>query len=348
MSVSKPFITHGSESAAFWQIGILWQMMATGALTGGKLVLIDQVLQLSGAGPTTHTHVQDEGLYVVEGKVTFNAGGKSGIVARAGTFVAVPGLTEHSFKVEEPNSRLLNFYLPAGFEMLLMGTARPAERREPPPPNLIHEWLPPRWVTSKLNDDYGVRNKFSDPLVDPPNPDYMSTEPTPGATVFPFAANISDARRHNVFHGNALWGRLASSQETGASYSLFELKLRRGALHGPRVFTKRDVMVFVLSGNMSFFLSDCSQTAKEGALVWIPRATVHSIRTDSDTAACLYLQTPGGFENYIDFVGTPTSKTSPPSPDFEDRSVAHRGKEYLYESLGMQDVAVLDPLKLSA
>lgn len=82
--------------------------------------------------------------------------------------------------------------------------------------------------------------------------------------------------------------------------------------------------------------------------MWIPRATVHSIRTDSDTAACLYLQTPGGFESYIDFVGTPTSKTSPPAPDFEDRSVAQRGKEYLYESLGMQDVAVLDPLKLSA
>ena len=322
------------ESAAFWQFGILWQMMATGMLTQGKFVLIDEIMQLTG--PPTHTHIQDEGLYVVEGRATFNAGGKQGIVAGPGTFVAIPKLTEHSFKVEEPNSRLLNFYLPAGFEMFLMGVARPAERREPPPQESIAPWLPAPWVASRLNLEYGTQYKYGPHAT---SPDHMLTEPTPGATVFPIVANINDARL-NFYHRNALWGVLASSQDTGGAYSLFEVRSRTGVLHAGRVNTTRDTAVFILTGQMTVSLDGKIQDVDDGALVWIPRDTPYNIQTRSSVAVCLYLQTPGGLEDYIQFVGTATEKASPPPADFEDKTLDAGSISTLHSVLGIREVIV--------
>lgn len=53
-------------------------------------------------------------------------------------------MVEHSFTVDVPNSRLLNWYSPGGFEMLLMSIATPATERKPPVPNSLP--LPPRWM----------------------------------------------------------------------------------------------------------------------------------------------------------------------------------------------------------
>lgn len=336
---AKPFVTHADKSPAFWQIGILWQIMATGVRTDNKFALLDQVMEQYGAGPTTHTHVQDEGLYVVKGRCTFNAGGIHGISAGPGTFVAVPGLTEHSFIVEEEGTRMLNFYTPAGFELLLMGVSLPAEERRPPPKGLVKS----RWVTNQLNEDYGVWNKYSDVLVDGPNPEHMKTEATPGATVFPFAKNIADSDE-NYWHGNALWGLLAAGAKTGDSYTLFEIRLRQGSLHGPRNFAKRDVMMFVISGRMTVWYGNKPEEVSDGALVWIPHATVHSIRTDSEQARCLYFQSPGGFDSYIQLVGMPSKGVDPPPASFKDKTVNDAVKQNLMNTIRMQEVLVTDPL----
>lgn len=131
-SIAKPIITHAKDAPAYWQIGNLWRVMATGVQTDNSFTLLDQIVNDGGGGgPVTHTHTQDEGLYVIKGACTFNAGGHHGLEAKAGTFVSVPRLTEHSFTVDSPETQILNFYLPAGFEQLLIGIAHPADRNEP-------------------------------------------------------------------------------------------------------------------------------------------------------------------------------------------------------------------------
>src|SRR6202023_12977 len=45
-----------------------------------------------------------------------------------------PRSVEHIFTVDASNSRILNFYTPAGFEMLLMSIATPAAERKAPIP----------------------------------------------------------------------------------------------------------------------------------------------------------------------------------------------------------------------
>ena len=84
---------------------------------------------------------------MITGQCTFNAGGTQGMVAGPGTFVAIPGLTEHSFTVDKNDTQILNFYLPAGFEQLLIGISHPADTNTPPPPGVP---LPPPHLVDKL------------------------------------------------------------------------------------------------------------------------------------------------------------------------------------------------------
>ena len=103
-----PYVLTNQNSPAFWLIDNLWMPLAGSFLTNGNFCLIEQVCGTGIGGPPTHSHPSDEGLYILEGHCTFNAGGET-VKAGPGTLVYVPRLVEHSFTVDAPNSRLLNF-----------------------------------------------------------------------------------------------------------------------------------------------------------------------------------------------------------------------------------------------
>ena len=136
------------EAPRFWQLGNLWRVVASGHLTGGSLCLIDQLVTPDGGGPSTHMHPSDEGLYIVSGHCTFYAGGQT-VSAKAGSLVVVPRFTEHAFTVDAPGTHLLNFYLPSGFEMFIMGFSHPATRNELPKKDEV-PLPPPEVVMQKL------------------------------------------------------------------------------------------------------------------------------------------------------------------------------------------------------
>lgn len=101
--MAKAYIATPDTAPGFWQLGNLWRIMASGPKTGHAFCLIDQLVTPEGGGPCTHAHPVDEGLYVVSGHCTFNAGGQT-ISAGRGEFVAVPRYAQHSFTVDEPGT----------------------------------------------------------------------------------------------------------------------------------------------------------------------------------------------------------------------------------------------------
>ena len=276
--------------------------MATGVQTDNAFTLLDQVVHdAGGGGPVTHSHTQDEGLYIVSGQCTFNAGGQHGLTAPAGTFVAVPGNTEHSFTVDHPNTHMLNFYLPAGFEQLLIGIAHPAPERKPPPHDKIIEMLPPRWLADKLSEDYGEENILGNPFVDAPDPAKMYTKPTPGATLFPYTTSADKLPCYTI--QNACWTTLADGKQTGGSYCLFEILCRKGIMVSPRKYEERDEMLYVFSGNLSVFIGDQVKKVSKGAMVFVPSGTIFSVKVDSEEAHCMSLHTRSGFEEFVQLCG---------------------------------------------
>jgi quercetin dioxygenase-like cupin family protein len=133
---SEPFISTPKNSPAYWLLDVLWVVHATGGQTQGRYSLIEQWMP-QGSGPPPHVHPYEEEMFwVMEGEMTVEVGGKT-LVLVPGSLGHVPRNTVHSFKVtSKAVCRVLNYYTPAGFEQSIIGSARPAGRRELPPPGL--------------------------------------------------------------------------------------------------------------------------------------------------------------------------------------------------------------------
>ena len=342
-TTARSYAITPDSAPAFWQIGNLWRAMATGVQTDNTFCLLDQIVNDGGGGgPCTHTHTQDEGLYVVTGHCTFNAAGQT-VKAGPGTFVSVPRHTEHSFTVDAPNTQLLNFYTPAGFDVLLIGISHPADRNEPPPPGVP---LPPPRLVRQLAQDYGQTAILGMPFIDPAGPDNMATKPTPGATLLPFGAQASTAPSYWQMGG--LWSVLASGEQTGGSYSLLEQLFPQGPAAPPHLHEGMDEAFYLLDGEATFLLGDRVVTAGKGAFVFVPRGTVHGFRVDSPTIRLLNLYTPAGFERTLTLLAHPTEKRELPPADLTPKPVPTEVQAALFNDIGMYGVAVADPFGIDS
>ncbi len=128
----EPFVATNHEVDAFWQVDILWMMLASGEQTGGAYTLIEELCP-RGSGPPPHWHEQHELFYVIDGHVTFLTGNDDRRIAGPGSFVFIPSGTVHSFRVDSDTCRLLNGYTPAGFEKVIYTFGVPTTERTLPP-----------------------------------------------------------------------------------------------------------------------------------------------------------------------------------------------------------------------
>lgn len=171
----------------------------------------------------------------------------------------------------------------------------------------------------------------------------MATRATPGATVFPFTANAKE-NLPSYWEEGGLWTILASGEQTGKSYCLIEQRLRKGPVAAPHIHADSDEIYYILDGEMTFLLGDRIESASKGALIFIPRGTVHCIRVDSDEAHCLNLHTPSGFEKLLELLGTQAAEKTLPLPSFKDKRVDAGTRSRLLKDIRMRSVAVADPL----
>ena len=334
----KAFVESEESAPSFWQIGILWRVLATGLKTGGSLCFLDEVVANEPGGPVTHSHPQDEGLYLVTGECTFFAGGET-MTAGPGSFVAVPRYTQHAF-MAQPGARFLNFYLPAGFEMLLMGVAAPAERNEPPTP-ADQVKPPPRRLVEKLAADYGQIPGLGVPFADPPNLDQMVTEPLAGAAAIPVKSHADSAPAY--WMAGILWSVLAEGRTTDGSYVLFEELCPKGAGALPHVHLYTDEVFYVLDGEAEFLTGGGRQWVRQGSLVFIPKGMVHAFRIRSETARFLNLYSQAGFERIIALTGRATEQRIIPPGDLKAPDVDEKRRAELFAELGMQTIDLSDP-----
>ena len=335
---ARAYLARPDDVPAFWQLGNLWRVMASGVQTGNSFCLLDQLVTPKGGGPCTHAHPADEGLYVVSGHCTFQAGGQV-ISAGQGELVVVPRFAQHSFVVDAPGTQLLNFYLPSGFELFVMGFAHPAERNELPPPGVP---MAPRRLIEQLSRDYGQIPVLGLPGADPPGPDNMTTEPIPGAATAPFSRHAGTAPAHWAPDG--LWTVLADGAATDGSYSLFERVMRRGPGAAPHVHVDTDEVLYVLDGELEVLLGDRVERAGKGDLVFVPRGDVHGFAVRSAAARFLDLYTPSGYERVLAEFAAPAAARELPPSGWTPLEVPADRRDRLFADLGLRSVAVADPL----
>lgn len=121
------------EGDAIWLLGGLYTFKTRGRETGDAYSLFE--VQGLVASPRHLHEREDEGFYVVDGKVTLAIGDEM-IYGTAGTFAFVPRGVEHAFKIESPEGKLLLMLTPgnAGHEEMFTEMGEPAAAHVVPPP----------------------------------------------------------------------------------------------------------------------------------------------------------------------------------------------------------------------
>ena len=77
-----------------------------------------EIVMAPGNEPPLHVHKnEDEWFYVLEGEITFHAGGENHF-GSAGAFVSFPRGIPHTFTIESPKARFLVMVTPGGFERM--------------------------------------------------------------------------------------------------------------------------------------------------------------------------------------------------------------------------------------
>ncbi len=116
--MTQAVIKQPEEGRTVAVVGDVYRFLAIGEDTNGKYALWETIVP-PGGGPPPHVHSQEEeGLYVLDGKITFTIRDKR-LVGVAGMFANMLVGTPHGFKNESSKpAKMLISIAPAGLEKM--------------------------------------------------------------------------------------------------------------------------------------------------------------------------------------------------------------------------------------
>ena len=224
-----PYMLDKAAGPAFWNVDILWVVLADGSKTQGQYSLMWELCPRN-SGPPPHYHDQDEQFYVIDGQITYLAGEQT-LVATAGTFVLIPKGTIHSFRVDSETAEILNSYTPAGFERTILELAEPAQTRILPPPGLpmAHDWAQVSALFAEVgmhvvNQPDMLRQQTDprqSPLSDQPKQEESSMSDPTSIRFEGFSLPVSDVNRTVAFYRDLLGVKV--EQHHGNNFALLRI-----------------------------------------------------------------------------------------------------------------------------
>jgi quercetin dioxygenase-like cupin family protein len=121
------------EGERLWFLGTLATIRLPGEASEGRFALIEFVFPRL-ASPPLHTHPQDESYFVLDGRLTLQAGDERFELGPGGAAVVPRGMG-HTFRVDSDTARVLVLSTPAGIERMVRDSAVVAESSTLPPPD---------------------------------------------------------------------------------------------------------------------------------------------------------------------------------------------------------------------
>lgn len=224
--------------------------------------------------------------------------------------------------------------------MLLMSIATPATERKPPVPNSLGP--PPRWMVEECSREFGQIAVLGLPFADPPTKDNMATKPSEANPIKPYGVDVKDAPAY--WSQGILWTILATSEQTGGSYSLMEQLCPKDA--GPPPHThEQDEVIYVVEGELTMIAGAERINVQAGALAYILARCIHTFRVDSPEARLLNFYLPGGFEGVITELGAPAGSRVIPPSGLKQKGTPEQMKA-LFQKVGIREGARLSSVSM--
>lgn len=114
---------------------------------------------------------------------------------------------------------------------------------------------------------------------------------------------------------------LATGEETGGAFALFEARGLPGMEPPPHLHTREDETYYLLAGELSFTVGERTFRATRGDFVFLPRGVRHAFRVESESFHVLVGLYPAGLEQmFVEMTvpaeddGIPPVPEGPPSP----------------------------------
>ena len=131
-SPSAPRLTTAAPLPTYAALGSQWTLLLGSEHTAGSYALFERlVLAAAAAAPTWERHAEAEALYVLAGTLRVELNGQVS-EAPAGTFIFIPAGTVHALTAPAGPARLLNLYLPGGFERGITDFSPPLDEHGQP------------------------------------------------------------------------------------------------------------------------------------------------------------------------------------------------------------------------
>ena len=128
----RAFGLEPGDGESVWSLGARFTVKLAGSQSEDRFSLVEAVAFRSTEPPTHIHHGEDEAWYVLDGRMTFDVGGRV-FEANTGSFVFGPRGVPHSFTVDVEPTRVLVLAAPAGFEQFALDLGHPAVSDDPPP-----------------------------------------------------------------------------------------------------------------------------------------------------------------------------------------------------------------------
>jgi quercetin dioxygenase-like cupin family protein len=126
-------VATGTGEARWW-FGMLAEIKATSADTGGQFTVVEVTCGHNYQGVRHVHHHEDEGFWLLDGQMDLEVGGNHTLM-HVGDYAFGPRNIPHAFSAGPAGCRVLFILTPGGFENLIMATSMPAAARTVPPPS---------------------------------------------------------------------------------------------------------------------------------------------------------------------------------------------------------------------
>ncbi|WP_414582592.1 cupin domain-containing protein [Scytonema sp. PCC 10023] len=253
---------------AYYASGNLYTFLASGEETGGQFALLDFLVSplpsTDAVLPALHFHTREaESFYILEGDLTvFMESEDNSMVVPAGSFVYLPKGRPHAFTNRGTTPvRTLSLLTPAGFEEVFQEVGTLVTDKSVPVPAFTNEDLEKYLAIAPKYGICIISSSCEDVLLNA----LKGEELLDFFTVPPDASN-----RESISIGGGLYTSLATTEETGGEFALFNALLPPQAKFESLPINTQRQALYILDGELSLQVEDQTMVATSGTFVYLP------------------------------------------------------------------------------
>jgi len=123
----------------------------------------------------------------------------------------------------------------------------------------------------------------------------------------------SPALSNSTWYKGFLVSHMAGSADNNGAFDVDIAKMRRGAEPPPHVHSREHEFMYLVSGEMRFYVDGAVFTVAAGECMFLPHGTPHAFRITSVEAHIIALMSPGGFNDAIKKMSAPAERMEIPS-----------------------------------